>query len=684
MGGRAAAAAMLLVAATLGCSEASGDTQYYGTTVPRHAADEVWYNLGIEPEWIDPGKASDNAGGTVILNMFAGLAQGHPQTLEPMPDVARGWSISEDGRRYTFYLRETTWSDGTPLVAEDFAWSWRRVLARETASKYATFVYPVRYAAAFHALAVLVTGLPADATEDDLRSLLADASWIERVQWAPDLAEPAPSETRPASLEPSDAGRTRAAFLFLASEPAADADDASDAPTTDRRAAAVAQVDGASLRGARLSARLARDSDVGVRALDALTLEVDLETPLPYFLQLISFYTMLPVPRHVLERLEREGKNPALWTRPENIVSNGAFTLADWRFRQHMVLERNPAYWNAESVGVSRVKMLMIESSTTALNMYKTGELDTIGNGALPQEFLERLKRYEDYESAPWLGTYFYWLNTEEPPLDDPRVRLALKLALDRKSIVEFVTRAGQRPTADLVPDGLAGYAGLATTGLDVERARALLTEAGYPGGKGLPTITLAYNTSEGHKSIAQAVQQMWRENLGIPVEIENQEWKVYLGNLEAMNFQIARMGWIGDFADPYTFLELLTSGNGNNHSLWADPAYDGLLRKANETTDPAARLAILRQAEALAMEATPLIPIYTFVQTTMHKPYLRGAWPNFQSRHLFKYYSIDPRFYDGVPDVVVQEPAPPVLRPERVPERAAAPQQVAVGQDPS
>jgi oligopeptide transport system substrate-binding protein len=651
-------------ALVLTCADAGGGAsdRYYGTTKPRHAPDEVWFNLATEPEWLDPGKASDNAAGTVLFNTFAGLTQPHPQTLEPMPDVARGWTISEDGRTYTFHLRETTWSDGTPLLAEDFAWSWNRVLDRQTASKYASFLYPVRYAQAYHALAVLVTGLPVDATEAEVLALAPARAWIERVQWAPDLAEPDGS----------------AAFLFVAA-------DAKAAPDGDARAALVRGVDGASLRGASLRARVADRDVVGVRATGPLTLEVDLESPLPYFLDLVMFYTLFPVPRHAIEALEREGKNPALWTRPEHVVSNGAYRLAEWRFRQRMVLEKSATYWDAGNVALSRVVLSMIESATTALHMYQAGEIDTLGNAALPQELVQHLDDYADYRNAPWLGTYFFWLNTQAPPLDDVRVRQALKLALDRGAIVRFVTRAGQIATSDLVPDGLAGYRGLASPLFDPERARALLAEAGYSEGRGMPPITLIYNTNEGHRQIAQAVQQMWRDHLGIAVELENQEWKVYLKNLDAETFQIARMGWIGDYADPFTFLELLTSSSGNNHSGWSDPEYDRAMRAANETLDPTRRLALLREAEARAMDAVPIIPIYTYVQTNMMKPYVRGAWQNFQQRDLFKYWSIDERFYAGVPDVVAADPPPPLLRPSPAPrvDASAPPAQTSGARDP-
>jgi oligopeptide transport system substrate-binding protein len=538
------------------------ETGYYGTTRPLHGPDEVWTNVGAEPEYIDPGKCADVSGGMLITNLFAGLTQAHPQTLQPMPDIAYGWDASPDGLTYTFYLRDSVWSDGVALTARDFEYAWKRVLAPETSARYAMFLYPLKNGEAFN----------------------------------------------------------------------------------QRRAAS---------------------SEVGVRALDDNTLQVTLENPLPYFLALTSFYTLMPVPRHVIERLEREGHNPELWTRVANIVSNGPFRLAEWEFRQQMILERNGRYWDAGHVRLRRVRLLMVESMNTGLNLYEAGETDHIGQQNLPAEFLDHLAKYADFIQGPALATYFYWINTKQEPLDDVRVRQALSLAVDRDALVKYVTRGGQLASADLVPDGVAGYQGLGRPRFDPGRARGLLAEAGYGPEHPLPPITFRYNTQEQHKQIAEAVQQMWKKHLKVDVQIENQEWKVYLKTLQATEFQLARMGWIGDYPDPNTFLELLVTGNGNNHSNWSDPEYDALLRRANRTQDRAQRLAMLREAEAIAMRQAPLIPLYTYTRSELVKPYLMGHFNNVQSRLLMKHWWIDERWYGGVPAERLPNIAPPLALPE-------------------
>jgi len=539
----------------LGCRPAN--TGSFGTASPRHPPNELWINNAGEPEWLDPNKCADGNGGELIWNMFAGLVQAHPATLEPMPEIATHWDVSADRRTYTFHLRPSQWSDGTPLTAHDFVFSFRRLLDPRTASKYATNGHIFRGGAA-----------------------------VGRGE--------APPET------------------------------------------------------------------LGVRALDDLTLEVVLEDPLPYFLSFLTFYSFMPIPRHLLADLDRRGIDQALWTRPEHIVSNGPYRMTEWKFRQRMVFERNPRYWDAANVRLDRVRVAMVESYTTALNMYAAGELDWPGsNTSLPAEFLDHLAGFEDFRRHPYLASYYFWINTKAPPLDSLPLRRALALAIDREALVRHVTRGGQIPSADLVPDGVAGYRALGRPLFDPAEARRLLAEAGYASGADVPPIILTYNTSEGHKQVAEAVQQMWKEVLGVTVELENQEWKVFLSTAELNDFQLCRMGWTGDYADPFTFLELLTTACGNNHSNWSDPAYDRLLAEANREPDPAVRLARFREAEALALAAQPLIPLYTYTRSQLVKPYVRGIWGNQQDRHPWKYIWID----EAAPAGGASDPPPPSPR---------------------
>lgn len=621
--GRSLAALLLLVA----CTE---DGPYFGRTVPKHGPNELVINLGNEPEYLDPGLASEGIGGEMIRNTFAGLVQTNPDTLEPMPDVARRWEISEDGRTYVFHLRESSWSDGHPVTAHDFEWSWKRLLDPATASKYASFGYSLENAAAFNQRALFVSGLPETVTEDALKEELGRRQ-----------------------ITAETVSSTAGGFMVVIGGE----DDEREA----NRARALEALDGATVLGARVAVRDSSRDDVGVRARDDLTLEVRLADPLPFFLDQLAFYSMRPVPRHVLERLEREDRDPSRWTRPEHWVSNGAYVITDAQFRQYYVLEKNPRYWDAEHVRIPRVKFLLVENTNTTLNLYRTADIDWIGaNSVIPNEFNEVLQNYRDMHRHAYLGTYYYWVNVTEPPMDNILVRRALNLAIDRESLCTHVTRGGQIPTAGLVPDGTAGYRSPGYTLFDPARARALLAEAGYPNGRGLPPIALKYNTSEGHRQIAVAIQQMWKEHLGIEVTLQNQEWNVYLKTLRDMDFQVGRMGWIGDYNDPYTFLEVLSRHSGNNHSNWRNDEYQRLIDEANATSDREARLAILARAEQIAMDELPVFPIYVYARMDMVKPYLRGYWGNIQNEHELKWMWIDERFYDGVPrDWTPEEPTP-------------------------
>ena len=624
----------LCAAAVIGCGK--GNPDYFGTVKPLHPPDELWLNNSNEPEWMDPGKCASTTGGELIRNTFSGLAELHPATLEPMPDIARNWTLSDDGKTFTFYLRESQWSDGTPLTAHDFVWSWQRVLDPNTASKYSIIMYPIKNGAAFNQAALMLEGVPQATSDDELKA------WIENV-------------TPVTKLQRTDDGIV---FAFVP-------DTSVEDTTAVSRDDAVAKLNGQQLGDSTINVSITGRDVVGVRAESDLKFVVELEYPVPYFLNLTAFYTFMPAPRHLIERLESEGKNPDLWTRPEHVVCNGPYKLTEWKFRQYMLFEKNDRYWNqAEHLfRTKKIRSVMVESYNTSLNLYCGGEIDWLGKQAMiPSEFMDRMKHYKDYRNSRYLGVYFYWFNTTEPPLDDPRIRKALALAIDREKITKFVTRGGQIPMSSVVPDGLAGYKGLDNPIFDPDAARKLLAEAGYPDGKGLPPITLIYNTAELHKQVASAAQQMWKDNLGIQVIIENQEWKVYLSRLKRMDFQIARMGWIGDYADPNTFLELFAANNGNNHSNFADEEYDAMLLAANKVTDPQERLDALREVEAYAMDQQPNLPFYIYTTSTMVKPYVKGFHDNDMNWHQWKYLWIDEDWYDGVPDTMKEDLAPPMV----------------------
>ena len=645
----------------VGCG--SNPTDYFGTTRPLHPPDELWINNGQEPQFIDPGRCSDSAGGEIIRNAFAGLTEPHPKTVEAMPDIAERWDISDDGKEYTFYLRKSGWSDGTPLTAHDFAWSWLRVLDPKLESRYIANMFIFANGEERSRGALYVYELPRDVALEQVENVVASVVSKTPPSSDHDSHEDGDDEENDTSATYDSVNATdypQPGFMVLLSG------------GSHERENARSRIQEAMKRtfGDSIVARITEDADVGIEVVDDYTLKIRLKNAIPYLLDFLSFYTFMPAPRHVIEDLESRGVDVNHWTRAEHIVTNGPYKMTAWKFRQQMEFEANEHYWNfghPDLFKIKRVKMLEIENYNTCVNMYFCGEVDCPGpNTSLPAEFMEHLKQFKDFRSDPYLSVYVYWLNTAKPPLDNVHLRRALSLSIDREQLVKYVTRAGQEPTASLVPDGLAGYKSPGLPLFDPDRAKEELALAGYADGADIPPVTLIYNTSEGHRQIAEAVQQMWKKHLGASITIENQEWNVYLGRLTAKDFQAARLAWNGDYPDPFTYLELFMSNCGNNHSNWGSGEYDRMVNEANATLDRQKRLDIMQRAEVLALEQQPLIPLYVYTRATVLKPYLQGFWGNYQDRHPWKFMSIDERWYGGVPSEIISQEPPDIWSPSQ------------------
>jgi oligopeptide transport system substrate-binding protein len=356
--------------------------------------------------------------------------------------------------------------------------------------------------------------------------------------------------------------------------------------------------------------------EVGVRAIGDHLLEIRLVGPAPYFPSLLKHYTWFPVHPPTIEAHGDPMDRANRWTRPGNMVGNGPFVLRDWKFDHVIEVEKNELYWDRERVGLEAIHFFPIASDTTEERAFRDGQLHV--TNTLP---IDRIAHYREdrpavYRSGPQLATYFYRVNTRAlPELAEARVRQALSLAIDRRAIVEHVTRGGQRAAFGMVPQG-GGEAPYQTPQMlrfDPQEAQSRMAAAGFPGGVGFPKLTLLFNTSEGHRLVAQAVQEMWKKHLGIEIDLLNQDWKVYLERSSKGDYQVCRAGWIGDYMDPSTFLNMWMSGDGNNQTGWSSPDYDDLLRRAARTADPAARFALLERAERILLEELPAIPVYWY-----------------------------------------------------------------------
>jgi oligopeptide transport system substrate-binding protein len=374
---------------------------------------------------------------------------------------------------------------------------------------------------------------------------------------------------------------------------------------------------------------LADASALGVEAVDAHTLRVTLEAPTPYFLTMQVHFAWYPVHQATIERFGAMDQRGSAWTRPGNHVSNGPFLLEDWRPEQVLTARRNPHYWGAAGVGLDGVAFYPISDEQTEERMFRSGQLDV--TYSVPMYRIEEYRKQGDgaLQIHPYLGTHFHRFNTTRPPFNDARVRRAFALAIDREALAANVLKAGEAPAFHLVPPDTAGYTTAHRVREDLAEAKALLAEAGYPGGAGLPELTLIYNSSETEKLIAQALQQVWRERLGARVGLVNQDYKVYLNTMNQLDYDIARSIWIGDVMDPVNFLECFLSGGGNNRTGWASPEYDALIAAAYAEPDATRRFGHLQAAERLLLEEAVIAPIFFMTQKYLQSPRVTGLTPN-------------------------------------------------------
>lgn len=369
--------------------------------------------------------------------------------------------------------------------------------------------------------------------------------------------------------------------------------------------------------------------DVGVKATDDKTLVVELENPTPYFLELTAFYTYFPVNSTIAKANDKWYTDAG-----ENYVSNGPFVMTEWSHKDQIILKKNDKYWDKDAVKLESIEMYMINDPNTELQMFNNGELDWAGSptGYLPTDVLPQLEAEGKLNVKPIAGTYWYKFNTEKPPFNNVNIRKAFALSINRDAIVKNITQGGQVPAMAAVPPSMfpentEGY----FKDNDLEKAKEYLQkgleELGLKDVSEFPEITLSYNTNEAHAKIAQAIQDMWKQNLGVEVALENVEWAVYIEQLHQGNYQIGRMGWLGDFNDGINFLELFKDKDGgNNDTRWEDPEFQRLLNESATETDPAKRLDLLKQAEAIFMEAMPVAPIYFYTNVWLQKDNLKDV----------------------------------------------------------
>ena len=447
------------------------------------------------------------------------------RSLKPVAVVAKSWETLERGKKIIFHLRDDVlWSDGQRVRAQDFEYSWKRLLNPKTASEYAYILFDIENAEAYN------------------------------------------------------------------------------------------------------QGRITDDSLVGVKAKDDLTLEVRLKHPASYFVAITTFEVTYPQRQDIAEKFGTK------WTEPGNIVTNGPFILSSWRHENEIQLRANPKFFLGKPP-IEKVEMFMVNEKTTALAMYEQGQLDFIDNNSIPIFEKPRLTKLPGFKAVPQLRGYYYGFVTDRKPFDDVRVRKAFTLAIDR-SVFPKILHGGEQPATCWIPPGMLGHNTKIGLTYNPPEARRLLREAGYPNGKGFPEVTLSYNTFEDHKIVAEAIQGMWKRNLGVLVRLDNQEWKVYLKKLKTDPPHIFRLGWGADYPDPDNFMKLFTSLSGNNDTRWKNPRYDQLLDLAAREFDERKRKRLYDEAQKILCETDlPITPLFTTTEYTVLSRRFAGLEYNSMAR---------------------------------------------------
>jgi oligopeptide transport system substrate-binding protein len=381
---------------------------------------------------------------------------------------------------------------------------------------------------------------------------------------------------------------------------------------------------------------LKESSEVGIRALDDLTLRVELTNPTPFFLGLCAFQTLYVVPR---EAIDQHGDR---WMRSRPLPTSGPYELEEWHLNDRVRLRANSNYWDAANTRCKIVDLLPIRSAATAFNLYERQAVDIIWDKELiPSELFPVLRPRPDFHSFNYLGTYFLRFNTTRKPFNDSRVRKALVMTIDKQRLVDKILQTGEQIASHLVPPGTANCRSPEGLPYDPEAARRLLVEAGFPGGQGLRTIEYLFEAVSGgggsvHAKIGVELQQMWQRELGVKVELRQMEKQVYLSSQSSLEYDVSRSTWIGDYNDPNTFLDLFRSNNGNNRTGWKNARYDQLMAEASQLTDLNRRAEVLRAAESILVnDETPIGPLYFYSGFNYYHPdRVQGIYGNILDSH--------------------------------------------------
>lgn len=625
-----------LAFSTYSCTVASSDEEFFGTTTPP-TRNIFRYVTGDEPASLDPAISNGQPEARIYMALYEGLVEYNPKTLAPEPALAERWHINNDSSEFTFHLRTTgRWSNGDPIDANDFVYSFRRALNKKTASRNAYLASYLKYAKAYNEQQVFVrdpqTGqflLARDFQENPP----AEAIGNSPIDPAKSEYLPDPNETTPdpdtafhhlmhSPLRLTLPGDEKSRSKMIAADP--------------KLKAAVAGKEFVQVVG----------EDIGVEAVDKYTVRLNLMQQAPFFLGLLAHQVFRLQPRKVVEQWGDQ------WTQPEHIVTCGPFKMKTWVPYDKLVLERDPMYWDAQNVKLEELHFYPILDNATVMNLYKVGELDAVYNRAVPTPWLHVIRHKKDYMDKAEAALDYLIMNTTKPPLDNPKVRKAFNLSIDKEAYANW--RQIIKPLTTFMPEGMfPGYPQPKGPAFNPAEARRLLGEAGYPviqnsdGTYSCPKfpvdqVEFIYNSQSANKSVAEWMQAQWKQNLGITVALRNMEWKTFLdtrANLEYKGF--ARGAYGADYMDPFTFLTVFYTAEESGTG-WLDPKYIAMLDEANRTLDQKTRYELLAKAEAYMLDNQPVIPLDTPSVNWLKKPYVKGMYPNPASLFAWKYVYIE------------------------------------------
>ncbi len=647
---------VLLVSVALTSCMSSAAGKYFGkTSAPNDNV--LRYISGSEPETLDPQVPDGQPEARILMALYDGLVEYEPKTLQPIPAIAKSWEISQHVDEFLFHLRDNAkWSDGSPITAKDFVYSIRRGFKPETLSRTANLGFFVKYSEAYNSGDVFVK---------------KGNDYLLAKDFGGDAA------AAPSTIGPETDFHK---YIQTPERLTLNGDEKKRAKQIDADPKLKAATAGAEFVPVNAE-------DIGVEAIDDFTLRITLRQSAPFFLGLLGHQFFRLVPQQAIEKWGKD------WTRPEHIVTNGPFKVNVNRPYDVLSVVKNPFYWDAANVHLNGIDFYPVEEQTTQLNLYKAGSVDAFLNHTILLPWIDEIKQYKhEYMNFPEASTSAYGMNITKPPFDNPKVRKAFSLAMDRVGLSNFrkitkpmfsVTPSGVFPDYDKARERVraelekqnGGQPG-GEEGYDPEQARKLMTEAGFPVIKNgddyscpsfpIDKAEVAFNTAESNRQIAEFVQAQWRKNLGITVPLNSMEFKTFLPFRHELQYPgFAQTLWSADYMDPYTFLSLYYGAAANGDTGFHDAKFEKMLDDANSELDTQKRYEMMARAEYYLRDQMPVVTLTINATNWMKKPYVKGMYPNPMTLLPWKFVYIepDPAKWDHDVDNIMTEVDPQVQK---------------------